>query len=198
MRKLIIVFTAMMMLSGAGIALATNVAENATVSLYDDASNFFNYDDGGYTPGTVGSIVDGLFRPEETPWRSGSVYWFDEGAPPNTGQYIRLDLGGTCEIWSFTVQADDNDSYKMYYWGDSGWKLACDVPNYDDKGNGLLTRTIYLGSPIVTNALKFTRGNSDDKYSVSEIQAHSPAPGAILLGSIGVSLVGWLRRHRTL
>lgn len=37
-----------------------------------------------------------------------------------------------------------------------------------------------------------------DNFEFTPSAMHSPSPGALLLGSIGVSLVGWLRKRRTL
>lgn len=62
---------------------------------------------------------------------------------------------------------------------------------------------IYLGisDPIADGSLRagiHVRGlGLDGEYSDSFVITTVPAPGAIVLGSIGISFVGWLRRRHT-
>lgn len=94
-------------------------------------------------------------------------------------------------------------------WGDSSWwgetggvynNTFLEMVSLEfDSGSGLINAMLdYEGSTVRVMNLykKGYAGNAD--YRRQDQLVIVPAPGAILLGSIGAGLVGWLRRRRAL
>ncbi|MFH1881719.1 MAG: hypothetical protein ABIL62_03285 [Planctomycetota bacterium] len=127
-------------------------------------------------------------------------------SPPN---YI--GTGGTYEVsgvpggWDGTIQIDLALPASMVGIGianNSGGTETFSV--YDSVGSLLESHTVAAGTNVYA---VITRGIYDisrlvitgDFFAIDDLQFNAiPAPGAILLGSIGAGLVGWLKRRRTI
>jgi hypothetical protein len=145
------------------------------------------------------SIVDGVFVPEMQTWNTGSWWWDEDPSINATPVVTTIHLNQLYTIDSFSVQADDNDTYRLEYWDGAAWQLAWNIPT--QPSFGLVTRNSGLLPSITTDFLRFTATGGDNYYAVSEIQAFGaaavpePSTYALMLGGLG--MVGYLARRRS-
>ncbi len=92
-----------------------------------------------------------------------------------TGAYLALSNQATGEIWVSMIE-------------DGIANRVQDGGSFSYQDNGFLSVTGFF-SEGDTGYVSFHVYSGSEAYTI-------PAPGAILLGSIGVCLVGWLRRRR--
>ena len=143
--------------------------------------------------GSQDSIVDGAFLTESIQWNTGS-WWWDQDPSVNPNPVVTtIHLNQLYTIDGFTMQADNNDVYRLEYWTGTTWQVAWDALEVFP-GFGLTTRDSGALAPFSTDALRLTVIAGDNFYSVSEIQASGaptvPEPSTLLLLGAGLAAFG--------
>ncbi len=171
----------------------TNVALNKAVTLNG------TYGVGGWsgTLGSAASVTDGVYFPEMTQWDNNSVWW-NGSLQVSANNSIEINLGGNYRINQFSIQADDNDTYRIEYNNGGVWQTAWNVGTVASWG--VVTRNSGLMPAIVTDKLRVVSTGGDGFYSVTEVQAMGvtavPEPEALALMIAGLGVLGLSARRR--
>ena len=184
-----------------GFAAAASAQADSNVALNKAVTLNGTFETGGWSGAThsaAGSVADGLFLPENTEWDRGSVWW--NASQPGAGaNSIVIDLAGRYALTTFTLQADNNDTYRIQYNNAGVWQTAVDFGAIG--GYGLMTRKSGLLPTIFTDKLRITAIAGDNAFGVSEVQAFGvaaavPEPATYALMLAGLALLGFAARRR--
>src|SRR5262252_9465159 len=119
-------------------------------------------------------VTDGKVAPEGAVWDApGTGLFLDTGAAS-----ITYDLGVVRSVSTFMLQADANDTYKIFGAiedAPSAYKLLTEVDSVVNVGHGLRTRPIHI-DPTAVRYIKIGEPLGDGSYSISEFQAYCQAP----------------------
>jgi hypothetical protein len=148
----------------------------------------------------LSTLTDGNFLAAGTQWQTGTVWW------GGTGALFQIDLSQTCEIMGAIVQADNNDTYRMWY-RDMGSNTYLELWTIGTvAGAGMRTRPNpgdntaihYFASSFFTDSIRIAAVGGDSAYSLSEVQVwgNVPAPAAAPLFGLAALLGVGRRRAR--
>ncbi|HXU61472.1 MAG TPA: hypothetical protein VN962_07220 [Polyangia bacterium] len=118
-------------------------------------------------------ITDNAVGPEGAQWDAPIGIILDTPAGS-----VTYDLGSVRPVGSFLLQADANDTYKIFGADvdrPDAYKLLVEVDNVVNIGHGLRTRTLSIDATPV-RYLRVGEATGDGYYSITEFQAYCRAP----------------------